>query len=169
MKAVHLQLTQEKPAAVEEGMPGLALELVLPGVTVPWAHALYLWIATAVSLGVHEACCLTHSSSSDQTKGRTDECGQRDIFLESLWLLGRHAAASLRAFEVDNAVLRCDKGSYLQAGHALAAAAEGVGIHAVSFFLLLLLPGAYVTLNTDNLAVLGPSRALNVSSNPLGL
>ena len=54
----------------------------------------------------------------------------------------------------------------LQAGHALAAAAEGVGIHAVSFFLLLLLPGAYVTLNTDNLAVLGPSRALNVRSHP---
>ncbi len=54
----------------------------------------------------------------------------------------------------------------VQAGHALAAAAEGVGIHAVSFFLLLLLPGAYVTLNTDNLAVLGPSRALNVSSPP---
>ncbi len=54
----------------------------------------------------------------------------------------------------------------LQAGHALAAAAEGVGIHAVSFFLLLLLPGAYVTLNTDNLAILGPSRALNVRSQP---
>ena len=52
----------------------------------------------------------------------------------------------------------------VQAGHALAAAAEGIGIHAVSFFLLLLLPGAYVTLNTDNLAVLGPSRALNVRS-----
>ena len=54
----------------------------------------------------------------------------------------------------------------LQAGHALAAAAEGVGIHAFSFFLLLLLPGAYVTLNTDCLAVLGPSRALNVRSQP---
>lgn len=50
----------------------------------------------------------------------------------------------------------------MQAGHALAAAAEGVGIHAVSFFMVLLLPGAYVTLNTDNLAVLGPWRALNV-------
>ncbi len=58
MKAVHLQLAQEKPAADEEGVPGLALELVLPGVTVPWAHALYLWIATAVSLGVHEVICL---------------------------------------------------------------------------------------------------------------
>ncbi len=49
-----LQLTRDKPAADERGTPGLALELVLPGVTVPWAHALYLWIATAVSLGVHE-------------------------------------------------------------------------------------------------------------------
>ena len=63
MRAMHLQLTQEKPAADEEGVPGLALELVLPGVTVPWAHALYLWIATAVSLGVHEVCCLFQSSS----------------------------------------------------------------------------------------------------------
>ena len=52
----------------------------------------------------------------------------------------------------------------MQVGHGLAAAAEGVGIHAVSFFLLLVLPGAYVTLNADNLAVLGPLRALNVSS-----
>ena len=52
-----LQLTRDKPAADEGGLPGLALELVLPGVTVPWAHALYLWIATAVSLGVHEVCC----------------------------------------------------------------------------------------------------------------
>ena len=56
------------------------------------------------------------------------------------------------------------QGSYMQVGHGLAAAAEGVGIHAVSFFLLLVLPGAYVTLNADNLAVLGPLRALNVSS-----
>ena len=63
---------------------------------------------------------------------------------------------------------RCKQGwLWLQVGHALAAAAEGVGINAVSFFLLLLLPGAYVTLNTDNLAVLGPSRALNVSSRTL--
>ena len=52
----------------------------------------------------------------------------------------------------------------MQVGHGLAAAAEGVGIHSVSFFLLLVLPGAYVTLNADNLAVLGPLRALNVSS-----
>ena len=73
---MHLQLTLEKPAADGEDLPGLALELVLPGVTVPWAHALYLWLATAVSLGVHEVhcqnpthhpayCYLTHNPGHD--------------------------------------------------------------------------------------------------------
>ena len=52
----------------------------------------------------------------------------------------------------------------MQAGHALAAAAEGVGLCGVSLFLFLLLPGAYVSLNTDNLAVLGPLKALRVRS-----
>lgn len=49
-----------------------------------------------------------------------------------------------------------------QAGHALAAAAEGVGMHHAACFLVLLLPGAYVMLDTDTLAVLGPLRALRV-------
>ena len=49
-----LQLTGDVPAAGRQGEPGLALELVLPGLTVPWAHAVYLWVATALSLAVHE-------------------------------------------------------------------------------------------------------------------
>lgn len=31
-----------------------SMGIALPGLTVPWGHALYLWLATAVSLGVHE-------------------------------------------------------------------------------------------------------------------
>ncbi|EIE24169.1 hypothetical protein COCSUDRAFT_41457 [Coccomyxa subellipsoidea C-169] len=79
-----------------------SLGVALPGLTVPWGHAVYLWIATALSLGVHEA------------------------------------------------------------GHALAAAAEGVGIHHMAVFLVLLLPGAYVALDTDTLTILNPLRSLRV-------
>ncbi len=51
----------------------------------------------------------------------------------------------------------------LQAGHALAAASEGVGVHHIAAFSMLLLPGAYVALDADTLAVLGPWRTLRVS------
>ncbi|CAK0736192.1 hypothetical protein CVIRNUC_000706 [Coccomyxa viridis] len=95
-------LTGDVPAAGRQGEPGLALELVLPGLTVPWAHAVYLWVATALSLAVHEA------------------------------------------------------------GHGLAAAAEGVGLGGVSLFLILLLPGASVSLNIDNLAELGSLKAVKI-------
>lgn len=37
-----------------------SLGIALPGLTVPWGHAVYLWIATALSLGVHEVCCACH-------------------------------------------------------------------------------------------------------------
>ena len=52
---------------------------------------------------------------------------------------------------------------WLQAGHALAAAAEGVGLRHVAAFTVLLLPGAYVELDTETLAVLSPWRTLRVS------
>lgn len=50
----------------------------------------------------------------------------------------------------------------VQAGHALAAAAEGVGLHHLAAFTVLLLPGAYVALDTETLQVLSPWRALRV-------
>ena len=53
--ACCVQLGSSEPAT--DASPGLALELVLPGVTVPWAHALYIWAATALSLAVHEVRC----------------------------------------------------------------------------------------------------------------
>ena len=53
----------------------------------------------------------------------------------------------------------------LQAGHALAAASEGVGVQQVGAFTLLLLPGAYVTLDSGALATLGPWRTLRVWRN----
>ncbi|KAL3136923.1 hypothetical protein ABBQ32_006529 [Trebouxia sp. C0010 RCD-2024] len=81
---------------------GFAMGLAVPGLTVPWAHAGYLWIATAASIAIHEA------------------------------------------------------------GHALAAASEGVGVQNVGAFTLLLLPGAYVALDSGALATLGPWRTLRV-------
>ena len=51
----------------------------------------------------------------------------------------------------------------MQAGHALAAASEGVGVQHVGAFTLLLLPGAYVALDSGALAALGPWRTLRVS------
>ena len=53
-----------------------------------------------------------------------------------------------------------------QAGHALAASAEGVGLNHMAAFTLLLLPGAYVALDTETLAVLNPWRTLRVSTRP---
>ena len=50
----------------------------------------------------------------------------------------------------------------MQAGHALAAASEGVGVQNVGAFTLLLLPGAYVALDSGALATLGPWRTLRV-------
>ena len=43
-----------------------------------------------------------------------------------------------------------------------AAASEGVGVQHVAAFTLLLLPGAYVALDTGTLTVLGPWRTLRV-------
>lgn len=51
----------------------------------------------------------------------------------------------------------------MQAGHALAAASEGVGVQHVGAFTLLLLPGAYVALDSGALAALGPWRTLRVN------
>ena len=48
----------------------------------------------------------------------------------------------------------------MQAGHAFAAAAEGVGIHHVAAFSVLLLPGALIALDTETMAVLSPARTL---------
>lgn len=55
-----------------------------------------------------------------------------------------------------------EKVSLLQAGHALAAAAEGVGLHHLAAFTVVLLPGAYVALDTETLHVLNPWRTLRV-------
>lgn len=90
------------PLASTPGSPGFAMGLAVPGLTVPWNHAGYLWLATAASIAIHEA------------------------------------------------------------GHALAAASEGVGVQQVGAFTLLLLPGAYVALDSGALATLGPWRTLRV-------
>lgn len=50
----------------------------------------------------------------------------------------------------------------IQGGHALAAAAEGIGIQHMAVFVIMLLPGAYVALDTDTLSILSPLRTLRV-------
>ncbi|DBB04615.1 TPA: hypothetical protein ACH3X1_012685 [Trebouxia sp. C0004] len=90
------------PLAAAPGGQGFAMGLAVPGLTVPWGHAGYLWLATAASIAVHEA------------------------------------------------------------GHAVAAASEGVGVQHVGAFTLLLLPGAYVALDSGALGTLGPWRTLRV-------
>jgi len=49
----------------------------------------------------------------------------------------------------------------------VAAASEGVGVQHVGAFTLLLLPGAYVALDSGALATLGPWRTLRVRPSPL--
>lgn len=44
------------PLASSPGSPGFAMGLAVPGLTVPWGHAGYLWLATAASIAVHEVC-----------------------------------------------------------------------------------------------------------------
>eukprot|EP00884_Botryococcus_braunii_P021430 jgi/Botrbrau1/7971/Bobra.9_2s0122.1 len=78
------------------------LSLAIPGVTIPWSHGLYLWLAAILSISVHEV------------------------------------------------------------GHAVAAAAEGVGLHYMAVFVLVFLPGALVALDIDTLNLLSPSRKLRV-------
>lgn len=54
------------PLGPASGAQGFAMGLAVPGLTVPWGHAGYLWLATAASIAVHEvhtlqhlACCIT--------------------------------------------------------------------------------------------------------------
>lgn len=54
----------------------------------------------------------------------------------------------------------------MQAGHAAAAAAEGVPVLHAAAFLLLLLPGAWVALEEGALAALPPWRLLRVTPHP---
>ena len=114
------------------GSSGWMLGLAVPGLTVPWSHAVYLWLATAVSIGVHEVGLNPWGLYA--CGGHHSDCGVSQL---------------------------CTP--WLQAGHALAAAAEGVGLRHVAAFTVLLLPGAYVELDTETLAVLSPWRTLRVS------
>lgn len=42
------------PLGSASGSQGFAMGLAVPGLTVPWGHAGYLWLATAASIAVHE-------------------------------------------------------------------------------------------------------------------
>lgn len=42
------------PLGPASGKQGFAMGLAVPGLTVPWSHAGYLWLATAASIAVHE-------------------------------------------------------------------------------------------------------------------
>ena len=40
---------------------GLGLALWLPGYTVPWSHAIFLWLATCISVSMHEVRCCSQA------------------------------------------------------------------------------------------------------------
>ena len=108
---------------------------------VPWRHAGYLWLAALVSLCIHEvrpcACC-------------SDVCDYSIV----------HMIVRCRC-----RVLQRQTGAVLrlpQSGHALAAAAEGVPLHHIAFFMAVWVPGAYVVLDAESLAQLTPWRVLRV-------
>ena len=151
----HAQVVEEEGATeVQAGGTTWTLGLALPGVTVPWGHAAYLWVATAASLAFHEAGHLLRIAQTDAHAACTSSWqGTCSIF--SLALAGT-SRGSVGSLPEEAARPACG----MQAGHAIAAAAEGVGVHHMALFLVLLLPGAYVALDTETLAVLSPLREL---------
>lgn len=48
------------PLGPTSGNQGFAMGLAVPGLTVPWGHAGYLWLATAASIAVHEVRAVIH-------------------------------------------------------------------------------------------------------------
>lgn len=42
------------PLVEGQSSQGWVMSLAVPGLTVPWTHSIYLWVATAISIGVHE-------------------------------------------------------------------------------------------------------------------
>lgn len=147
-----------RPAPAVEGPAatgaGPQLQLALPGVTLPATHALPLWLALAASLTAHEVgpcrctCCLSHrlsSSAADQ------------LLLLSLLSLGHAALPATHPPSTPS-------DPPAQAGHALAAAAEGVHVSGAGLSLLLLLPAAFVQLDSADLAALDRASMLRVAT-----
>ena len=54
-----LPSTPSMPLLEAKGSQGWVLGLAVPGLTVPWTHSIYLWLATAISIGVHEVSAPT--------------------------------------------------------------------------------------------------------------
>lgn len=54
-----LSSTPSMPLLEAKGSQGWVLGLAVPGLTVPWTHSIYLWLATAISIGVHEVSSCT--------------------------------------------------------------------------------------------------------------
>lgn len=123
--------------------------LAVPGITIPWAHAGYLWVAAAVSLCTHEVRC----SAPALTSGNPMFDLQRHL----MRLLIRDKGCDFWERFSQHVSLAA-----AQCGHALAAAAEGVTLHHVALFLVLAMPGAYVALDSEGLAALTPWRVLRV-------
>ena len=168
-----LPSTPSMPLLEAKGSQGWVLGLAVPGLTVPWTHSIYLWLATAISIGVHEvSACTTRPEGGCPDRLRCDSLGRSHRKLACcrysrtpLPLSCQHCPMR-RSSEVvcrePPSLSGCCLCVLLQAGHALAAASEGVGVQHVAAFTLLLLPGAYVALDTGTLTVLGPWRTLRV-------
>ena len=107
---------------------------------------MYLWIATAISLAVHEVTSRDHVSNA--CKMDMEMCQ---------WASNAQIVSCMTEQQVEQLPF-----AGTQAGHALAAAAEGIGIQHMAAFVIFLLPGAYVALDTDTLSILSPLRTLRV-------
>ncbi len=140
-------------AAGADAVAGPRLQLALPGVTLPASHALPLWLALAVSLAAHEvrACGLSRSSLSLSLGAAELLCCVLPTFPRPRRIPNRPPAFT-----------SCDLPA--QAGHALAAAAEGVRVSGAGLSLLLLLPAAFVELDSADLAALSRASMLRVAT-----
>jgi hypothetical protein len=161
----HAEQGEARPAASQ-------LQLAIPGVTLPLAHTLYIWAALVLSLAVHEvgrACC--HCTPCTRVEAMTvlSAPNVRDTphFVTGHEATTKRSNPSLRMrpkggkglalFQTNNGCLR------LQAGHALAAAAEDVRMEGAGLTLTLFLPTAYVVLDEEDLGRLGRQQALRIA------
>lgn len=133
-------------AGAAAGGPGPRLQLALPGVTLPGSHALPLWLALTASLAAHEVGA--QSSATGVIK---------PVLLLQLPRLALLDAGLPPTHPVTPPPPP-------KAGHALAAATEGVHVSGAGLSLLLLLPAAFVELDSDDLVALDRAGMLRVAT-----
>ena len=135
------------PAA--EGAAGAAtaggLQLAVPGVTLPASHALVLWLGVVLAMSIHEVRLLGHQLSNGGAV-----LGQKKMLPAAPGITHIHPPSGPPLHQ--------------QAGHALAAAAEGVALESAGVTWVLGLPAAHVHLNSAQLSLLPRWPALRIAA-----